>query len=153
MTEIVLRNDKEWSVIDAELCRVDRFLPLATVENGRVIAPTKTDPYALIGVECKALPQEATGCIGHRLDFLHLWTAFNERGVRDDEEVLVYWTKKHLKSYARLVSRFMPRLWVMVCRKQSFELRTDDGFKPELTGLARYEAGRALDEWKPEVME
>jgi hypothetical protein len=101
MTDIVLRKDKEWSVIDAELCRVNLFTPLARVEDGRVIAPSKTDPYALIRIECKALPEETIGAIGHRLDFQHLWAAFNERGIRDDEEVLIYWTKEHLKSYAR----------------------------------------------------
>src|SRR6266700_2228755 len=68
-------------------------LQWARVDDGRVIAPTKTEPYASIVVECDALPQKATGFITHRIDFLHLWRAFNERGVRDDEEVIVVWTK------------------------------------------------------------
>ncbi len=152
MTEVLLRNDKEWGVIDGELCRVKVFTPSARVEHGRVIAPTKTDPYASIVVECDALPHGATGLITHRTDFLHLWNAFNERGVRDGEEVLVFWTRRNLKSYARLMSKLMPRLWVMICPKQAFELMTDEGFKPELTGLARWEAQRPLVEWKPDVM-
>jgi hypothetical protein len=152
MTDIVLRNDKEWSVIDGEVCRVTAFTPMARVEGGRVITLSKSAPYASIDVECPQLPEEATGFITHRIDFLHLWTAFNERGVGDDEEVLVFWTRKHLKSYARLMAKFMPRLWVMVCRKHAYELMTDDDFNPELTGLARFEAQRVLIEWKPEVM-
>ncbi len=152
MADVLLRNDKEWSVIDGELCRVRVFTPWASVDDGRVTAPTKTEPYASIVVECDALPQEATGAITHRTDFLHLWSAFNERGVQDDEEVLVFWTRRYLKSYARLMSKFMPRLWVMICPKQAFELMTDDGFKPELTGVARWEAQRPLVEWKPGVM-
>ena len=48
MTEILLRNDKEWSVIDGELCRVKVFTPWARVENGRVIVPSKTEPVGCI---------------------------------------------------------------------------------------------------------
>jgi hypothetical protein len=152
MTELVFVKDKEWSVIDAELCRVKRFGPLATVENGNVRALDRSVPYAAVEFECEALPQDATGYITHRLDFLHLWSAFNERGVAEDEEVIFFWTKKNLKSYARFVSRFMPRLWVMVCPKEAFELMTDLNFKPELDGLERWKAQEALVEWKPEVM-
>ncbi len=152
MTEILLRKDREWSVIDGGACRVKVFTPSARVEDGRVTAPSKTEPYASIVIECDLLPQDATGFITNRTDFLHLWSAFNERGVREDEEVIVIWTRRHLKSYARLLSIFMPRLWVMICRKEAFELMTDANFKPELTGLARWEAQRPLVEWKPDVM-
>jgi hypothetical protein len=152
VADVVLLKDKEWSVIDGELCRVKDFTPWAKVEDGRVIGFSKTDPYASVVFECSGLPQDATGFITHKLDFLHLWSAFNEVGVGEDEEVLFFWTKKNLKPYARLLSKAMPKLWVMVCPKGAFELMTDPGFKPELTGLARWEAQRPLVEWKPEVM-
>ena len=103
-------------------------------------------------VECPALPREAKGFITHRTDFLHLWNAFNERGVRDDEEVIVVWTRQYPKTYARLMSKFMPRLCVMICPTQAFELMTDQDFKPEMTGTARWEAQRPLVEWKPNAM-
>jgi hypothetical protein len=35
------------------------------------------------------------------MDFLHLWSAFNE--VRDDEEVIVFWVKSDLRKSARLI--------------------------------------------------
>jgi hypothetical protein len=155
MTEIVLRKDKEWSAIDGDACLVKHFTPLATVEDGRVNAPSKTDPYALVTFECTQLqlPGEVTGCITQRMDFLHLWSAFNERGVGEDEEVLFCWTKKYLRRVGRLVSMMMPKLWVMVCPSGAFKLMTDPNFKPELTGLARHEAMKPLAEWKPEAME
>jgi hypothetical protein len=153
VSEIVLLKDKDWSVIDGDACRVKRFGPLATVEDGRVRSLDWGMPYAAIDIECKRLPHDdVTGFIGHKLDFLHLWSAFNERGVGDDEEVIVIWTKKHLKRYARVVSKIMPRLWVMVCRKEAFELMTDQDFRRELTGQARWKASEPLVEWKPDVM-
>jgi hypothetical protein len=81
-----------------------------------------------------------------------LWSAFNERGVGEDEEVLVFWTKKNLKRSARLMSKLMPKLWVRICPKGAYELMLDNDFKPELTGTARWEAMRAVAEWKPDVM-
>jgi hypothetical protein len=152
-SEIVLLRDKEWSVIEGAVCRVKAFTPMATVEDGRVTAIGESLPYASIEIECGALPEDATGYIAHKLDFLHLWAAFNERGVGEDEEVLVFWMKKNLKRSARLVSKFMPGLWVMVCPKDAYELMTDDDFKPELTGLARWEAMSTVAEWKPDVMD
>lgn len=152
MSGVLFRTDAEWDVIDGEVCRVKVFTPSARVEEGRVIARARTEPYASIVVECPALPGVATGFITHRTDFLHLWQAFYERGVEDDEEVLVFWSRRNLKRSARLVSRFMPRLWVMICPRQALELITDQDFKPELAGQARWDAQRALVEWKPDAL-
>jgi hypothetical protein len=82
-----------------------------------------------------------------------LWSAFNQRGVRDDEEVIVFWAKSHLKMEARLLAPTMPRLLVWICPREAFELMTDLNFKPELTGVARFEAKRPRAKWTPEVME
>jgi len=153
MDEVVLLTDRDWSRIEGRACRVLHFTRFADVENGRVRSPSKTMPYGLIQLECDGLPEGTLGTISHRLDFLHLWKAFEERGVGDDEEVIVFWVKSDLKRYARLVSRVMPRLVVWICRKPAFELLTDLDFRPELTGQARFEAERPLAEWKPEVMD
>jgi hypothetical protein len=148
-TRPVFRTDKDWSVIDSDACRVKAFSPMATVEGGRVLAQTSTEPYASIVLECDGRPGEVVGLITHKIDFAHLWAAFKERGVREDEEVIVFWTKKNLKKSARLMSKFMPKLWVMICPKGAFELMTDANFMPELAGMARWEAQRPLIEWKP----
>lgn len=152
LPETVLRKDSEWSVIDAEPCRVVSFTPLASIENGKIIVPNKTEPYASILLECKKLSKPIKGFITHKIDFQHLWMAFKERKVNQNEEVIIFWSKKHLKSYAKFFSPFMPKLWVMVCQKGAFELLTDPSNRPELTGEARYLAEKPIEEWKPRVM-
>lgn len=147
-----MRKDSEWSVIDGEPCKVIEFTALATIENGKVIAPNKAEPYASVILECKKIPQQTKGFICHKMDFQHLWVAFKERGVRGNEEVIIFYSKKHLKSYAKLFSVFMPRLWVMICSKGAFELMTNPQSRPDLQGETRFLAERPIAEWKPEVM-
>lgn len=53
-------------------------------------------PYAAIDIEAPPLSEPTIGYISHKLDFLHLWQAFNDRGVADDEEVIVIWNKSNL---------------------------------------------------------
>jgi hypothetical protein len=65
-------------------------------------------PYAAIEIESPALAEATTGFITHKLDFQHLWQAFNVRGVADDEEVIVIWNRSALKGIARWRSRNMP---------------------------------------------
>lgn len=151
--KLVFRKDSEWSAIDGEACRVTDFVSLgSSVKDGKVSAMDKTTPYASITLESKKFPKNITGYITHKIDFAHLWTAFKERGVNQDEEVIIFWSKKHLKTYAKLFSMAMPKLWVMVCKKGAFELMTDPNRKPELTGEARWNAMKPIVEWKPEVM-
>lgn len=52
-----------------------------------------------------------------------------------------------------MLSIFMPKLWVMICNKNSFELQTNSNFKPELTGEARWLASQPIEEYKPDVIE
>jgi len=151
-TETILRKDSEWSAINGEPCRVLSFTPLATIENGKVLSPNKTEPYASVILECKKIPNTIKGFICHKMDFEHLWAAFKERGIKNDEEVIIFYSKKHLKSYARIFSAFMPRLWVMICHKGAFELIADPNTRPELTGEARAKAELLIIDWKPEVM-
>lgn len=151
-SDIILTKDSEWSMIDGEPCRVISFTPIAIIENGKVLATNKTEPYASVILECKKLLNNTKGFICHKMDFEHLWAAFKDRGVKDDEEVIIFYSKKHLKSYAKIFSAFMPRLWVMVCHKGAFELMTNPNSQPELQGEARFLAEKSIVEWKPEVM-
>jgi hypothetical protein len=158
-SEIVLLKDKEWSVIDGEPCRVIDFSPLGSLVDidGKVHAMDKTTPYASVAMECKKLGKNIRGYITHKEDFQHLWAAFKDRKVKENEEVIIFWTKKHYKVGSwigrKLYSAFMPKLWVMVCPKGAFELMADSNYKPELTGLARWNATAPIIQWKPEVME
>ena len=146
-------KDRDWSPIESEACRVTEFTPMAVIQNGKVRTLGKAMPYASVAFKCKKIPHNIEGFVCHKLDFVQLWAAFRERPLGENEEVIIFWTKKHFKGYAKIFSRFMPRLWVMVCPKGAFELLTDNKFKPELSGEARWKATRPIVQWKPEVME
>jgi len=148
----VLLKDSDWSQIDGEVCRITLFTPLGSVvdKDGKVRAMDMTTPYAAITIECQTLGNNITGYITHKIDFRHLWAAFEERKVAENEEVIIIWTTKN---YKRFTPSFgMPRLVVWVCPKGAFELMTDNTYKPELGGEARFRAKAPIVEWKPEVM-
>jgi hypothetical protein len=152
-SKIVLWKDKEWSQIDGDACRVTDFGPLGSVVDidGKVRAMDMTTPYASITIECRKLGKNITGYITHKIDFRHLWAAFKERTVKEDEEVIIIWTRKNYKRFI-VASPMMPKLWVMVCPKGAFELMTDNMYNPELTGEAWWNAIKPIVEWKPDVM-
>lgn len=153
-SEVTLLKDSQWGVIDGEFCRVIKFTPMSSVKDGKILALNKSAPYAAIDIECKKLPKKITGFICHKMDFMHLWSAFKERGVKQDEEVIIIWSKKHYKNilYKIFSTFFMPKLWVMVCPRGAFELETNPGYRPELKGEARWNATKPIADWKPEVM-
>jgi len=169
--EIILRKDKEWSLIDSELCLVTDFSPLAgsTVEDGIVISPEKNVPYASTILECKRTDEKITGYICHEIDFLHLWAAFRERRIDEEkEEVLIYWSAKHYTNIiAKMLSAPMlfllggtplPKIVVMVCPKGTYRA-CDDRFnwppdrRPILFGNSRLFKTRNPNYWIPDVME
>jgi len=149
-----LLNDSQWSVIDGEFCRVIDFTPLSgSVRDGQVSSLDKTTPYASVTLECKKLPSKTTGFITQKNDFLHLWLAFKERGVNQDEEVLIIWTKKQYKHIIyKVLSASMPKLWVMICPKNAFEISVNPDYRTDLQDEARWKAMASIDDWKPEVM-
>jgi hypothetical protein len=151
--EVTLISDKEWSIIDAEFCRVVDFSPLgASIKNGQVITANKVLPYATITIECRKFPTYVKGYIYHKIDFQHLWAAFKERTIKQDEEVLIFWSKKHYKSYVKVLSAFMPRLWVMIFPKEAYELMTDKNYKQEMSTSERIRKTSIIIDWKPNVM-
>ena len=152
MSNIILTKDKEWSIIEGEVCRVIDFTPWASVKDGNLKTFDISTPYASVTLECRKFPNRITGFITHKLDFLHLWAAFKERGVKENEEVLISWYKKGLRTFAKIFSIIMPKLVVMICKKEAYELINDQSFKPELKGEARFNAERPIVEWKPEIM-
>ena len=154
LSEIALLKDSEWSTIDSELCKVLTFTPLtASISNGKVLTLNKTLPYASVILECKKTAGSVTGFITHRRDFVHLWSAFKERGISDNEEVIITWSTKNYRwKLFELLPAFLPKLWVMVFLKGAFELMTDSTYKPELVGEARARATLPIASWKPEYM-
>lgn len=153
ISEITLLKDSEWSAIDSEACKVVRFTPFASVKDGKITHSDTSTPYASVTLNCYKIQGTIEGFITHKIDFLHLWTAFKERTVKKDEEVIIFWTKKHYKFKPLKILPSFPKLWVMICQKGAYKLMTDPKYKPELTGEARWLAERPIVEWKPEIME
>lgn len=153
-SEITLLKNSQWSIIDGEFCRVIDFVPMASIENGKIRALNRTTPYASLHLECYKLPGcKITGFITHKLDFIHLWKAFQERGVKSNEEVIIGWSIKHYKSWLyKILASMMPKLWVMIYHKGAYELMTNPNSRPDLRGEARAIAESPIIDWKPEMM-
>jgi len=146
-----LIKDEDWNLIAGEACRVLEFEPMAAVENGEVHDIGLFLPYAAVILEFKGMPHPVRGCISHKIDFKNLWAAFKERPLGENEEVIIFWIKHRLKGIAKMTSRALPGLSVMVFKKEAFELITDETYRPELKDEARWEAERMIAEWTPEI--
>jgi hypothetical protein len=72
-------------VIDAELCRVKAFTSRGDSRRPRARQCHRVYAVRIDRDRVSRTAQGATGFITDRDDFLHLWTAFKERGVGDDE--------------------------------------------------------------------
>jgi hypothetical protein len=150
-----LLRDSDWEPLEGQLCRVIEFRPLAGRMKGqKVKSSKKTLPYAAIDLESPALAELTTGFITHKLDFQHLWEAFNVRGVGDDEEVHVMWNKSNLNRAGKLLPRsMMPGLIVWIRPRGAYELLAEETVRPELDWRALDEATAPIVEWIPQVME
>lgn len=148
-----LRSNSQWDTIEEEICRVTDFVPLGdTYKEGRVQTINSSTPYASVTLECRKFPEKIIGFICHKVDFTNLWLAVKEKRVKDDEEMLIIWSKKHYKRLYKPFAFLLPKLWVMICPKGAYELMIDNNYKPELSGMARWEASKLIEEWKPDVM-
>jgi len=151
----MLVKDRHWAPLDGLLCEVTKFTPLAKVEDGQVIAMDRPAPYAFIDISCReggvTLPPDASGAISHKLDFLHLWRAFVDRGIGENENIFVVWSKKNLRPSARIFSPFMPRMAVLIFKDDGYRLFRDNTYRPELRGLDRASASLPIIHWRPDV--
>ncbi len=150
MEKNTLLKDSDWSSIKGEPCRVIDFIPWGKVgEDGEVVAMNLTTPYASVKFECKKIEGVATGFITHKADFANLWSAFRERGVGQDEEVIIIYDKGRLglKGFAKMfLSTMFPGLRIWICPKGTFESVNPDA-EQELSKVS-------VKEWgAPEVNE
>lgn len=149
---LVLGKDIPLETIDQEICRVIKFIPHAKITNNKVVADSRTNPYAFLTIETNKLSTKAELPVFHKDDFRNVYEAFKER--KNGQEVLIVWSNKLYKNIVFKLSRsILPRLIVWLCQKDSYELMIDQKYKPELTGEARFLAEKPILEWKPEVME
>jgi hypothetical protein len=145
-------KDIDWQVIEGDVCRVVDFTSMAEIKNGKAKAVNRATPYAAVTFECTKFLQQVNGFICHKLDFMNLSEAMQEKLRRENTEVLMFWNKKQLRGYARLFSSIMPRFCFMLCPIGAYELITNDAHMPELRGEARFLAMRPILEWTPEVI-
>jgi len=165
-SEIILRKDREWSLVDSRLCLITDFLPFmgSIVKDGKAISPVTTAPYASITVEYKGTHNKITGFITHKMDFINLWSAFRERVIDEKkEEVLIYWTTKHYKyKVLKIFSAFilailgaspLPKIIVMICPKGTYKKLSDDFPLLSKEEILVFVYGLAsLKWWIPDVM-
>lgn len=155
-SEITLRADQQWDMIDGELCRATNFLPLtgSIVKNGVVTSTVKTMPYAQIAIECAKKTEKITGFVTHKMDFANLWEAFKECDFDEEKhEVLFFWTRKFYRSkIIKFISLSMPKMIIMICPKgtynsvESFKISLDKDIMVYVYSLM------PLKFWVPEVI-
>jgi hypothetical protein len=77
----VIGKDISWVEVAkqnrSQLLRAIEFGRFASVEGGKVKAMSPTMPYGILTVECLELKSSFTLLVTHRLDFLHLWYAYD----------------------------------------------------------------------------
>ena len=137
----LIHRDSDWAAFDGLMCRVDDFQPLEGF-----------GPRGILTLTCiERGPNEAPfrASVFHKLDAAHLRAALIERGVADDEEAIIVWTKTYYYAYAKLFKAFMPRMVVMIFKKRSLQLLMDNSLEPELRGVERLKAELPVAEWKP----
>lgn len=160
-TEIVLLKDKEWELVQDQPCLVKNFTILqgSVNDDGTVTKTGTLEPYAAITIEYNKYGEVITGLITHKIDFMNLWSAFRKRSVNSDEEVILFWSKKHyINKVFKVLSPFFPKMWVLICKKGTYNTWANvwDDLQKE-RGIIKLSGARSIllpiIEWKPEVME
>ena len=135
-----------WKAIEQEPLRITHFTPLVNIENHKVKSHS-LGPYAFLAVESPKLNSEALLPVGHRVDFQHLWEVFKQRGVAEDEEVLVFYAPIKRKWY-KWASSFLPKLHIFIFPKGHLEEIHNPNFKPD-NARSWF---KPIAEWRPDKM-
>ena len=91
---LFIGKDLPWKQFDWHFFRVEHFLPLSSVEQGRIKDISKFKPYAILRVydpNFESEDEELSLPVLHKLDFIHLWEVYRQRGITQDEEVVVHY--------------------------------------------------------------
>ncbi|MFA4981344.1 MAG: hypothetical protein WC592_02605 [Candidatus Omnitrophota bacterium] len=165
-SEPILLKDKEWSLIDGELCLVTEFFPMmgSSVKDGVVISPSTSAPYAKITIRCKKIPTEITAFITHSIDFANLWDAFRYRETHNKtDEILIYWSTKHYNSViAKIISSVMltilggtslPKILIMLRPNGAYEKSGSDSRLPhDINANVFIYGSLPIKCWIPDIM-
>jgi hypothetical protein len=125
----ILGKDIPWKQIESVAFRVTRFLPIGTIENGKIKIDSLTSPYATLSFESSKLSQESEILVVNRIDFSNLWKAYKERGIDPKEEVLVFCVPVFRHKLLKIFYAPMARLQIYIYPKGHFEEICDKNFK------------------------
>lgn len=126
---LLIPRDISWQAIEGHGFRVERFLPLASMEKGKIKEVVKYMPYAGLFVESPffdKLGMEASATriitVLHKVDFRHFWELYKERGVDEkEEEVIVSYFPSQSGIRKLLGTHAWPHLRIDVRPKGSLE--------------------------------
>lgn len=103
-----------WEEVKAQILRVLKFVPHATVEGETVVSKSRDQPYGSLTVRDARFPQPLLVPVAHRLDFLALWRCYEEQAVSDGEYLYVVYQP------ARRMHRFLPSLVLLISDMPEF---------------------------------
>ena len=147
MVRIAITSER-WKDLDGEPILVKQFIPVATIENNKVRAKPWI-PYAIVSIVSPKLSARTDLPISHRVDFVHLWEAFNIRKIADNEEVLIHWSRHHHRGLLGLFKMFLPHIHLMICPKGSYEKMSDPNWWRSGGGEQQFLSIAPIQEWKP----
>ena len=125
---LVIGIDVPWDAVRNAFCRVKSFTSVAKVESGKVKDAIPGLHYGSLNIELprtKELPSEAVMPVTHKLDFRNLWEVFKERGLGQDEEVLVVYSPAGQSKLGRILSGGLPKLIIRIYPRGSLEKIND----------------------------
>ena len=119
---LLIGKDVPWKQFEWHFFRVEHFLPLSYIEQGKIKEAVKFMPYASLRVydpDFRCEGKELLLPVLHRLDFQHLWEVYKERGVTPEEEVVVIYEPQ--SGAKRLLGKTLPHLRIKVNPRGSME--------------------------------
>ena len=150
-------KDIPWKSVEGEGFRVESFVPLARLEQGKIKDLSKFMPYTLLSVDCPSVEHKSTEFtlpVLHKLDFQHLWELYQERGVEAEEEVVVSYSPQK-RWWQKPFGKAFPYLLIEVYPKGSLEEiyrvyeRKENAPKTEVDWHEFLERTRTIAEWQP----
>jgi len=130
-----LGKDIAWNKINGELCRVLDFTSHASVQNGKIESAGISTPYGSLTLECPKISGKIECPIIHRVDFINLWEVFKEKGVKENEEVLVG-RYEYLTMLGKLFSSFLPKIYILIYPIGSYNKFNDKSWQEKTQGEA-----------------
>ncbi|KKQ91137.1 MAG: hypothetical protein UT17_C0017G0010 [Candidatus Woesebacteria bacterium GW2011_GWB1_39_10] len=143
-----LGKDIAWNKINGKFCHVFSFTHHASVRNREIESTGVSIPYATLTLECEEVSEHIECPIIHKLDFVHLWKIFKERGGREDEEVLVS-RYKYITVLGKLFSPFLPKIHIWIYKKGSYNNFTSKSWQEKTHAEELAMAARPIVEVNP----